>query len=201
MVYDRTCTGRPLLPGLSHAWGSGAWLYRMLGRFDAHFGAATWAEALGWLAEVQAGRTIGEIQYWGHGKWGRALIDRKGLGIDALDPEHELHADLLRIRERLDRQGEPLWWFRTCELFGAEPGHAFAREWTRFFDCRAAGHTFIIGHWQSGLHSLRAGEDPSWSVHEGLADGTPEEPTKAHWSGVRRPNTISFLHGAIPSGF
>lgn len=201
MVYDRTCTGRPLWPGLTHAWASGAWLYRALGRFDAHFGAPDWTAALAWLAEVTPDRPIEEIQYWGHGKWGNALIDRVGLGIDALEPDHEHFASLSRIRERMLPGGRSLWWFRTCELFGAEPGHAFARGWSDFFDATTAGHTFIIGHWQSGLHSLRPGETPRWSPREGLAEGTPDEPVRAHWSKRSAPNTVSFLSGRVPSGY
>ncbi len=201
MVYDRTCVGRPLLPGLSHAWGTGAWLYRALGRFDAHYGARDWGDALGWLGQVDTSRPIREIQYWGHGKWGEALIDRKGLDAAALKPGHRFHEHLCRIRERLLRDDEALWWFRTCELFGAQAGLNFASAWTRFFGCRTAGHTFIIGHWQSGLHTLRPGEEPSWDPSEGLESGTPEAPEKARWSGRRQPNTISFLHGEIPAEY
>lgn len=201
MVYDRTCTGRPFLPGLTHAWASGAWLYRALGRFDAHHGAHDWADALAWLGDVAPERRIGEIQYWGHGKWGNALIDRVGLGIDALEPAHEHFASLSRIRARMLPAGASSWWFRTCELFGAEAGHAFARGWSEFFDATAAGHTFIIGHWQSGLHSLRPGETPAWSTSEGLAEGTPEKPARAHWSSRGAPNTVSFLSGRVPSGY
>lgn len=201
MVYDRTCTGRPFLPGLTHAWASGAWLYRALGRFDAHHGAATWADALRWLTEFEADRPIAEIQYWGHGKWGKALIDRVGLGVEALEPEHEHHEALSRIRERMLPEAGSLWWFRTCELFGAEVGHRFARQWSDFFEATTAGHTFIISHWQSGLHSLRPGEAPTWSTQEGLAEGTPDEPVRAKWSSWRAPNTVSFLSGRIPSGY
>jgi hypothetical protein len=201
MVYDRTCTGRPFLPGLTHAWASGAWLYRALGRFDAHFGAASWAEALAWLGDVDAGRPVAEIQYWGHGKWGKALIDRVGLGVDALASEHEHHTSLARIRERMLPAGQSLWWFRTCELFGADAGHEFARAWSDFFDATTAGHTFIISHWQSGLHSLRPGQTPSWSAEEGLIEGTAAEPVRARWSSWRAPNTVSFLSGHIPPDY
>ena len=35
IVYDRTCTGRPARPGLTHSWIAGAWLYGRLDRIDA----------------------------------------------------------------------------------------------------------------------------------------------------------------------
>ena len=47
MVYDRTCRGRALLPGLTHAWWTGGVLYRGLRRFDAWYGARTWSEEAG----------------------------------------------------------------------------------------------------------------------------------------------------------
>lgn len=201
MVYDRTCRGRPLLPGLSHAWGTGAWLYRALGRFDAHYGAGDWADALEWLATVEDSRRIQEIQYWGHGKWGEALIDRKPLDVDALEPGHVLHDKLAAVRGRVLPGGDSLWWFRTCELFGAERGHTFANRWADFFDARVAGHTFIIGHWQSGLHTLAPGQRPGWSASEGIKRGTPAEPLEAHWSASARPHTVTFLHGQVPAGY
>lgn len=201
MIYDRTCTGPRLRPGLSHAWRSGGVLYGpVLRRLHASFGARTWEEALGWLARVEPGRRISEVQFWGHGKWGRALIDRQSLDSSALMPGHPLHRDLAAIRERLAGP-EALWWFRTCETFGAQPGHDWARRLTDFLGCRAAGHTYIIGVWQSGLHSLRPGETPGWSVTEGLKAGTIAAPTEALWSRRREPNTIHFLSGRVPAGY
>lgn len=200
MVYDPTDRGRPGLPGLSHSWWAGGLLYRGLGRIDAWTAARSWSEALDWLATVEPSQPIGEIQYWGHGKWGRVMIDDERLDIHALEPEHELHEGLKRVRQRLI-PGQSQWWFRTCETFGAEPGHAFAKAWTDFFGCPAAGHTYIIGPVQSGLHRLRPGQIPNWSVEEGLAEGTPEEPKDALWSKWGQPNTISCLHGRIPANF
>ena len=104
----------------------------------------------------------------------------------------------MRVRDRLLPDGEALWWFRTCETFGTETGQRFARAWTRFLGCRAAGHTYVIGAWQSGLHSLQPGETPRWSPEEGVQPGpTPRSLT----SRPGAPNTITFLHGRIPEGF
>ena len=68
-------------------------------------------------------------------------------------------------------------------------------------DSTVAGHTFIISHWQSGLHSLRPGCTAAWDPDEGIAEGNAQHPERAHWSGRRQPNTITFLHGKIPAGY
>jgi hypothetical protein len=200
LVHDRTCRGQPMLPGLSHAWGAGSALYRGLGRLDASFGAASWAEALDWLATVGAGAPIAEVQFWGHGKWGRALIDRDVLDERTLTPGHPDHARLLAVRERLLPGDQGLWWFRTCETFGAAAGHRFASAFTRFLGCRAAGHTYVIGFVQSGLHSLAPGATPAWSLDEGLPPGLAS-PDKALASAFTAPNTVTCLHGRIPPGY
>jgi hypothetical protein len=200
LIFDRTCRGRRLLPGLSHAWGAGRHLYGALGRLDAALGAASWGEALAWLGAHQAPAPIAEIQFWGHGRWGQARIAREPLDLAALAPGHPHHAALARIRDRLLPGADGLWWFRTCETFGTATGQAFAAGWTRFFGCRAAGHTHVIGFWQSGLHSLLPGAAPSWSPGEGLPPGQAP-PGAALASGPRAPNTITCLHGRVPDGF
>jgi hypothetical protein len=201
LIYDATCRDRPKPVGLSHVWRAGARLYDGLGRLDHARGVSSWGEALGWLADVDTPCPIVEIQFWGHGKWGRPLIDGVPLDRAALRPEHPLHGQLRAIRERLVPDGEALWWFRACETFGALAGHDFARAWSTFFGCRAAGHTYIIAFFQSGLHSLRPGEQPGWPVDEGLLRGTPQEPLEAHWSALRAPNTITCLHGVVPATY
>ena len=197
MFYDDTCRGRGLRPGLTHSWIAGKHLYRGLGRLDRARGVTGWLEALEWLAMVEPERPIGEIQYWGHGRWGRVLINGAALDVGALEAGHAFRPYLEAIRRRLVGP-EALWWFRTCETFGAAGGHRFARAWADFFGCRAAGHTYIIGPWQSGLHCLSPGQAPHWPVEEGLAEGTPQAPIKALWSGPREPNTITCLHGRLP---
>lgn len=200
MFYDDTCRGTRWGPGLTHSWIAGALLYRGLGRLDAVQPVRTWPQALEWLATTHPDQPIAEIQYWGHGKWGQVLIDGQILDEHALAPDAH-HATLLdRIRERLTGP-EALWWFRTCETFGCAPGQRFARRWVERFGCRAAGHTFIIGPWQSGLHTLDPGRSPTWSPTEGLAEGTPEAPKEALWSARHQPHTISCLHGAIPQSY
>ena len=200
MVYDRTCRGAFALPGLSHAWWTGGHLYRALSRIDRFAGFAEWPAALRWLAEVEPDRAIGEIQLWCHGKWGHARLDRTPLDASALAASHAWNGELRAIRDRLVGP-DALVWFRTCETFGANAGHDFARRFTDFMGCRASGHTYVIGAWQSGLHSLRPGERPSWAVDEGLREGTADAPERAHGSAPTAPNTITCFHGSVPVTF
>jgi len=200
MIYDDTCRGRLTSPNLTEFWFLGSHLYKALDRIDHARPVRTWSEALEWLATVRPEEPIDEIQFWGHGKWGEVFIDGAPLDARALSPEHEHHAHPARIRERI-RGPQSLWWFRTCETFGCRPGMDFAEAWVDFFECRAAGHTFIIGPWQSGLHTLSPGQRASWPKGEGLSEGTPDEPLKALWSGPTQPNTITCLHNTFPDAW
>jgi hypothetical protein len=188
IVWDRTA------PGLRHAWRLGARLQAGIGRVDGAFPAATWDEALAWLARAR--EAIGEIQYWGHGRWGRALIGAEALDASALRPDHRLSARLDAVRERL--APDALVWFRTCEAFGASAGHDFAVRIADRLGARVAGHTFVIGAVQSGLHGLLPGHAPDWPADEGLAEGTPTAPVRAQRSAPGRPRTITCFDGRVP---
>jgi hypothetical protein len=197
MVYDRTCVKNGF--GLSTAWSVGSSLYRGLRRLDATFGARTWEEALRWLSTFEPSRSIEEIQYWGHGRWGRVLIANDALDASALRNErHPLHAALRTTQERLVPGGEALVWLRTCEAFGANVGIDFAQALADGLGAKVAGHTFIIGALQSGLRALRPGCRPSWSPTEGIAKGTAADPKSAFGSTPNRPRTISCFSNVVP---
>ncbi len=190
LVFDRTCVrdrGR-----LSPVWSAGARLYRRLGRIDAALGVETWDQALAWLATTAA--PIREIQYWGHGKWGRAFVREDVLDAESLAGRHR--PQLAAIRERL--APDALVWFRTCETFGAHAGHDFAQRLADLLGARVAGHTYVIGWHQSGLHGLAPGTRPDWSATEGLLEGTADDPQRARWSKPWSPNTINALTGYVP---
>jgi hypothetical protein len=197
LVYDRTCGGGPGGAfGLSTAWSAGAGLYRELGRIDAAQGVSSWEEGLSWLAGYGS-EAIAEVQYWGHGNWGLAKVADDVLDAGALAHRHRLRRRLDAVRERL--APDALLWFRTCETFGAQRGQDFARRLADHLGVRVAGHTFVIGFHQSGLHGLSPGARPDWSPAEGLAEGTPAAPLRARWSTPVAPNTITCLAGKVPA--
>lgn len=201
MFYDRTCRGRRALPGLSHAWGAGGLLYRALGRIDAWRGVSSWDEAFAWLTTFGAGRPIAEIQYWGHGKWGAPKLGGQCVDAGAFLRGGELREGFARVATRMLPGAQGLVWLRTCEAFGGQPGHEFARAFADVLGCRVAGHTYIIGHWQSGLHTLMPGATPTWADDEAILEGTAKDPRRAAWSRRSAPNTISFLNGRIPADY
>lgn len=202
MLYDRTCTHTAIRGwraplGLSHSWQVGGPLYGALSRLDRWRGVASWAEGLEWLAT--ADEPIDEIQFWGHGRRGTALVDREGLSVASLAPGHPHARALDAVRERMHPGSR--WWFRTCDTFGGDAGHTFARRWTDHFGCDAAGFTYVIGVWQSGLHRLSPGAVPRWPASEGIAVGTPAKPVRSAGSAPWRPHTITCFDGSIPAGW
>src|SRR5262245_36135293 len=195
MVYDRTCVGR--VGGLSRVWSAGSTLYRRLGRLDAACGVESWDEALDWLAALP--EPIRELQYWGHGRWGRALVADDVLDAGALAVGDRRRPKLEALRERL--LPDALVWFRTCETFGARAGIDFAERLADFLGARVAGHTFVVHFHQSGLHGLAPGCRAHWSADEGLAEGTADEPRRARVSAPWAPRTITCLAGAVPEAW
>ena len=179
VVFDRT-------DRLTAAWAPGSLLYRALGRVDATKGVASWDEAIAYLASRP--EPITELQYWGHGTWGRVLVDG-----EALDADHI--ARLAPLRHVLAPGA--LVWLRTCETFGSDVGIAFAERLADYLGARVAGHTYVIGFLQSGLHALHPGSRADWSRDEGIVAGR----SSAKWSGLREPNTITCLHNSIPSSY
>jgi len=103
---------------------------------------------------------------------------------------------LAALREQLAPGA--LVWFRTCETLGAAAGIDFAERLADFLGARVAGHTYVIGFHQSGLHGLPPGTRADWSPTEGLADGTAEAPRRAKWSHRLAPRTITCLGGEVP---
>ncbi len=195
VVYDATQLVRPPR-WLGRAWYVGSAFYRWQGAVDATFGARTFESAFAWLERSK--HPIGELQFWGHGKWGRALIDQQRWDRAALGDAHPLRRGLDALRERL--APDALLWFRTCETLGALAGQDFAKALGDFTGARIAGHTYEIGFFQSGLHALAPGEMPAWDPSEGLAEGNPAEPSRSLPSRPDAPSTITCLTTRLPPG-
>jgi hypothetical protein len=196
VVFDATQVSRPPR-ALGASWRAGALLYRSMGWVDAAYGARSFGDALDWVLRTARERPVRELQYWGHGKWGRVLIDREAFDRDSFAAGHALRPKLEALRERLSP--EALVWFRTCETLGARAGRDFARALGDFTGASVAGHTFVIGYFQSGLHVLAPGASPGWAETEGLREGTPEQPKMAFESGPALPNTITCFTHAVPA--
>lgn len=206
VVYDATDTGPLLLVprivrgedgtargtgGLTRWWKIGSALHTAARRADAAFGATSWDEAMRWVAAraEAAGRPVDELQAWGHGGWGYM-----GMGDTRLDAS----TDVATLSRALAPGGEALVWLRCCSAFGADAGRAFAPRLAERLGARVAGHTFIIGFWQSGTHALAPGRTPTWSAEEGTSIAS---------SGVRvaevsrpgAPRTITCLRPSLPA--
>lgn len=174
VIYDATDTSPD--PELKDAWRLGATLFRAVGRFDRVFGAASWNHALSFLRGLGL---VDEVQYWGHGSPGRAYC-----AGEVLDPARLEGVDVRR-----------LFWLRTCASFAGPRGHQLAEDMSAALGCTVAAHTYNIGIWQSGLHTLRPMERPYWPKTEGLRDG------RVMWSAPWAVHTISCMQSTIPQGW
>lgn len=214
IVFDATDIGPLAIPrierntdgtargtgGLTRFWRMGAALHRMASRADRTLGATSWREALRWAAGVsqETGRPIGELQAWGHGGWGYMGINGERLDESACSPASSpLAGELDALRDSFAPGA--LVWLRCCSAFGASAGQRFARALADRLGARAAGHTYIIGAWQSGTHSLAPGGRPSWSDREGI-EARPSGPI-AQVSTPFAPSTVTCLHLGLPPGF
>ncbi len=199
VVWDDTGAGSAPWQGLlTRSWRVGSALYRRRrnDRVDAAFGARSFADALAWLCSVQPHRRISEVQFWGHGLFGRVFVGGDALDERTVGGAH--HADLVALRSRLVGP-EALVWLRTCSAFGGRRGQAFARTLSAVVGCRVAGHTHVIGPLQSGLHSLAPGGTPHWPVDEGVRGGDEARPAlPSTW---RAPHTVTCLAGRVPTGW
>jgi hypothetical protein len=191
MTYDDTDWAGE---GLTTSWFAGGKLYKLFRTLDLVRPASSWREAFDWLSTVEPDKKIDVWQFWGHGSPGSVYIDGTPLTADALIPGHQFHNDLLVLKDRL--HSNSLVWFRTCSTFNGRIGKKFAVDLANFLGCRVAAHTFIIGPFQSGLHSIKPGQEPSWSDDEGR-NSKGESLMSMPWY----TNTITCLHGNVPKGW
>jgi hypothetical protein len=211
VIFDATDTRRRTLPartpdgaagvspGLTPIWRAGAFLHGIARAADGRLAASSWGEALAWIERTsrERGRKVASIQVWGHGGWGWMQLGKTRLDSHALRPDHELAPALDAFRGCLVGP-DALFWLRCCSAFG-HTGRSFAQDLAARLGCKVAGHTHIIGFFQSGTHSLRPGEAPAWDPREGVRFQGGEA-TGALWSSADAPNTISCLSMGLPEG-
>jgi hypothetical protein len=183
-------------PGLTPVWSAGARLFDAMGRVDAWIAATNWRDALRWAADQaqRAGRPIGSLQAWGHGGFGFMRIAQTALDGAALRQASALAPALDAVRDAL-APGSSVW-LRCCSAFGHD-GRTFARSLADRLRARVAGHTYIIGFYQSGTHSLSPGDAPTWDPREGVRFEAGRA-AGARWSTPWAPNTITCLASRLP---
>jgi hypothetical protein len=182
ILFDKTSRD---IPGFAWAIGSfrPGW---------TRIGAKSWdeaAEAIGSvffehvcnLGDGERSERLTELQIWGHGQPGEPLIAGKPM----------TPAFIRRVQVSVNP--DSLVWFRSCSVFFGATGRVFAERTANELSCRIAGHTHVIGPWQSGLCTQVPGELWKWGTHNGAW-------TK-YKSGWREPRTIACLRMAVPPGW
>jgi hypothetical protein len=213
VVYDATDTAPVAIPritrgvdgsaegtgGLTRFWRLGAGLHRGIGRAGAAFGARTWTEALTWAAQraEAAGEPIAELQLWGHGGWGYMAMGSERLSVAT--SRGALSAEVGALARALAPGA--LVWLRCCSAFGTRAGHELAVTLADTLGARVAGHSYIIGIWQSGTHSVSPGAAPDWDVLEGVERDAQGAPLGAAVSSARAPRTLHCFRPGLPAGW
>lgn len=182
--------------GLTASWVLGGAAYRAMRWVDVCAGFSDWQSALDWIAGLEPGRQISQIQFWGHGSPGRSWMGGKALTARNATGAGDLAPAMRAVADRMTDDG--VIWFRNCGVFAGARGHDFARTLATELDVRVAAHTYVIGAWQSGLHTIGPGEKPMWPEDEGIAEGTPEHPIRLRNSVPWAPNTVFMLTSGIP---
>lgn len=203
MIYDRTALDdgfdiRESNDNLTMSWVLGAKLYKATRSVDLVKGVASWAEALEWLNTVNPSEKIEQIQIWGHGWPGRSYIGKEFITLDDV-VSGPLSDGFAKLKNRLTP--DSIIWFRNCAVFCGEPGHKFAEGFSTHMGCVAAAHTYIIGLFQAGLHTIKPGQKAYWPVTEGIEEGPASWPKKIRWSRMWSENSIFCLRSDIPKGW
>ena len=94
-----------------------------------------------------------------------------------------------------------LVWLRCCSAFGTRAGQDFGAKLADTLGARVAGHTYIIGIWQSGTHSVSPGATADWDHLEGVERDGRGAPLGAAMSTGRAPRTLHCLRPGLPAGW
>ena len=130
-------------------------------RFTHRLYVHSWDEAMDRLCDIAQREKLSELQFWGHGSSGRALI-----GTDALDTTYlQTSACFQRwvSLQPFHSIPTPLIWFRTCDTMKGEAGRLFSAKLAHLLRCRVAGYTQYIHVIQRGLVVMWRDRPPQWS--------------------------------------
>lgn len=192
MIYDSSdWAGKQL----RFSWITGGKFYKWFRGVEHHAGFSDWLEAIDWILSVEPNRKINSIQYWGHGSQGKVWMNGSAMSVRSFVEASEINKKLNLLKQRLTP--ESVIWFRCCNVFAGNEGKIFSITSSNFFNCKIAAHTYIVGPWQSGLHTLKPFQRPSWPINEGL-EVQPDGKIKKLWSTPWAPNTVFCLSNKIP---
>lgn len=195
MIYDSSdWAGKQL----RFSWITGGKFYKLFHSIEHHAGFDNWQEAFEWILSVEPDRKINSIQFWGHGSPGRVWINGDALSIRSLTEQSQHYIMLKKLKDRMAK--DSVIWFRSCNVFSASEGRFFSIAFCQFMQTKIAGHTYIVGPWQSGLHTIKPGQRPSWDLSEGLKK-TEDGKIKKLWSTPWEKNTVFCLNNKIPEGW
>jgi hypothetical protein len=168
---------------LKTSWLLGCWLQKRLGLVDAYVGVVSWDEAATWLARLEG---VTSFQYWGHGAPGWVFLAEKTMPRGWLVSVKGAFAPGAIV------------WFRCCEVAQGRAGHEFMRALVKDAGCTVAAHTFVVGPWQSGLHTMAPGAEPTWPLDEGTGFRDAWWP---HYLSPWLPRTVFCLRTRVPEGW
>jgi hypothetical protein len=164
-------------------WKIGCFLHKLFGKLDAYYGAESWDAAFAWLEHQP--KPLTSIQYWGHGSPGSVWLAQKAL------PSTRFRGIIPSVTP------DTVLWFRTCSTFQGQRGYDFSKYLTTLLNCTVAGHTRVIGVFQSGLHTRKPNQEPGWPLEE-----KDKGPAWLVGMGIQfGNNTIFCLRSSIPKGW
>ena len=97
LVYDAACRGPGPTRWLGRAFAIGRHTHALARPWDLVVPARTWSDAIDGVLAGCEHAGIADLQYWGHGKWGRVLIGADSLDGDAISPGGPMHDRLSLI--------------------------------------------------------------------------------------------------------
>jgi hypothetical protein len=192
-IYDRTALFDNVKNSndiLTYSWMYGSRMFKLFNSLDTAKGVSSWEEAFSFLEEFSKTTVITGVQFWGHGAPGVAAIGGELLNRKKTSQYKER---LSNIGSRMSE--DAYWWWRTCGTYGRETGKHFAEHFTKTLGRKTAGHTHVIGFWQSGGHVIRPEQKAHWSDVEGFAG---DQMISSNWN---RPNTIICAQTKIPKNW